>query len=97
MPTPSRGDLVVGDQRGTNRLSVLELVRRPAAATFAAPLTDQGIVGAEDLLPATFLVIVGTVTIYGLAAAPAARLLGIATPADEATPGCQPPASTQGP
>ena len=73
------------------------IVAASTAATFAAPLTDQGIVGADDLLPATFLVIVGTVTIYGLAAAPAARLLSIATPADQPTPEGQPPASTQGP
>ena len=65
---PRRERLFIGliDPRG--------IVAASTAATFAAPLTDQGIVGADDLLPATFLVIVGTVTIYGLAAAPAARL-----------------------
>ena len=74
------------------------IVAASTAATFAGPLTDQGIIGADDLLPATFLVIVGTVTIYGLAAAPAARLLGIATSVDDATtPGCQPPESMQEP
>ena len=73
------------------------IVAASTAATFAAPLTDQGIGGADDLLPATFLVIVGTVTIYGLAAAPAARLLGIATSTDEPTHEGQPPESTRGP
>ena len=62
------------------------IVAASTAATFAAPLAGLGIGGADDLLPATFLVIVGTVTIYGLAAAPAARLLGLATSADEAAP-----------
>jgi hypothetical protein len=46
------------------------IVAASTAATFAAPLTQAGIAGAEDLLPATFLVIVGTVTVYGLTAAP---------------------------
>jgi NhaP-type Na+/H+ or K+/H+ antiporter len=62
------------------------IVAASTAATFAAPLASLGIGGADDLLPATFLVIVGTVTIYGLAAAPAAHLLGLATSADEAAP-----------
>jgi NhaP-type Na+/H+ or K+/H+ antiporter len=62
------------------------IVAASTAATFAAPLAGLGIGGADDLLPATFLVIVGTVTIYGLAAAPAAHLLGLATSADEAPP-----------
>jgi NhaP-type Na+/H+ or K+/H+ antiporter len=62
------------------------IVAASTAATFAAPLAASGIVGADDLLPATFLVIVGTVTIYGLAAAPAARLLGLATPPEKAPP-----------
>ena len=63
------------------------IVAASTAATFAAPLASLGIGGADDLLPATFLVIVGTVTIYGLAAAPAARLLGLGTSADEAPSG----------
>jgi NhaP-type Na+/H+ or K+/H+ antiporter len=62
------------------------IVAASTAATFAAPLAELGVVGADDLLPVTFLVIVGTVTIYGLAAAPAARRLGLATDADGAPP-----------
>jgi NhaP-type Na+/H+ or K+/H+ antiporter len=62
------------------------IVAASTAATFAVPLAGLGIGGADDLLPATFLVIVGTVTIYGLVAAPAAHLLGVATSADEVTP-----------
>jgi NhaP-type Na+/H+ or K+/H+ antiporter len=38
-----------------------------------------GVDGAEHLLPATFLVIVATVTFYGFVAAPAARVLGLTT------------------
>jgi NhaP-type Na+/H+ or K+/H+ antiporter len=46
------------------------IVAAATAATFSAPLAAAGIIGAEKLLPATFLVIVGTVTIYGVSAAP---------------------------
>lgn len=53
------------------------IVAASTAATFGAPLAAAGIPGATKLLPSTFLVIVGTVTVYGLTAAPVARLLGI--------------------
>ena len=53
------------------------IVAASTAATFAGPLAATEEAGAADLLPVTFLVIVGTVTIYGLLASPAARLLGL--------------------
>lgn len=60
------------------------IVAASTAASFSAPLVALGIAGAEKLLPATFLVIVGTVAIYGLAAVPIARALGLRDPASEA-------------
>ncbi len=59
------------------------IVAASTAATFAAPLASAGIAGADKLLPTTFLVIVGTVTVYGLTAAPIARLLGLAETKEE--------------
>jgi NhaP-type Na+/H+ or K+/H+ antiporter len=53
------------------------IVAASTAATFGAPLAAAGIAGADKLLPVTFLVIVGTVTGYGLTASPVARLLGL--------------------
>ena len=53
------------------------IVAASTAATFSAPLVALGIGGADRLLPATFLVIVGTVTIYGLSAVPLSRALGL--------------------
>jgi len=53
------------------------IVAAATATSFSAPLAALGIGGAHKLLPATFLVIAGTVTIYGLAAAPLARALGL--------------------
>jgi NhaP-type Na+/H+ or K+/H+ antiporter len=70
------------------------IVAASTATTFAAPLVAVGIDGADKLLPATFLVIVGTVTIYGLAAVPAARRLGLASaepqPGEERGPSAAP-------
>ena len=65
------------------------IVAASTAATFGAPLASAGFAGAEKLLPATFLIIVGTVTVYGLTAAPVAGLLGLAEvsePAGELPP-----------
>jgi NhaP-type Na+/H+ or K+/H+ antiporter len=55
------------------------IVAASTAATFSASLIALGVGGADKLLPATFLVIVGTVAIYGLAAAPLAKALGLNT------------------
>ena len=60
------------------------IIAASTAASFASPLVDVGLGGADQLLPATFLVIVGTAAIYGLAAAPLARALGLGD-ADECT------------
>ena len=62
------------------------IVAASTAATFSAPLVALHIGGADKLLPATFLVIVGTVAIYGLAAAPLARALGLRQPEPEPEP-----------
>ena len=57
------------------------IVAASTAATFGAPLAAQGIAGAEKILPVTFLIIVATVTVYGLTGAPVARLVGATRPA----------------
>jgi NhaP-type Na+/H+ or K+/H+ antiporter len=57
------------------------IVAAATASTFSLSLVDKGIGGAEKILPATFLVIVATVTLYGLTAAPVARRLGVNLPA----------------
>ena len=62
------------------------IVAASTAASFSAPLVALHIGGANRLLPATFLVIVGTVAIYGLAAAPLARALGLREPEPEPEP-----------
>ena len=62
------------------------IIAAVTAASFSASLGAAGVAGAEKLLPVTFLVIVGTVVVYGLSAVPLARGLGLtaaeAEPAD---------------
>jgi len=48
---------------------------------FALRLEQAGHPGAEMLVPLTFLVVVGTVLVYGLTASPVARCLGLSQPA----------------
>ncbi|MEV4946936.1 cation:proton antiporter [Streptomyces sp. NPDC053755] len=56
------------------------IVAAATASAFSAGLVDRGVAGASRILPVTFLVIVGTVLLYALTAAPVARRLGIAEP-----------------
>jgi NhaP-type Na+/H+ or K+/H+ antiporter len=53
------------------------IVAASTASTFSVPLVALGLGGANRLLPVTFLVIVGTVAIYGLSATPLAKALGL--------------------
>jgi NhaP-type Na+/H+ or K+/H+ antiporter len=70
------------------------IVAASTASTFSAPLVALGIDGANKLLPATFLVIVGTVTIYGLGATPLVRALGLGGGEPKTTPAVEPPSTT---
>jgi NhaP-type Na+/H+ or K+/H+ antiporter len=56
------------------------IVAAATASTFAAGLVAKGIGGAARILPVTFVVIVATVTLYGLTAMPAARRLRVGRP-----------------
>ncbi len=54
------------------------IVAAAISAVFALRLEQEGYVEAEQLVPYTFIVIITTVTIYGLTASPVAKLLGVA-------------------
>jgi NhaP-type Na+/H+ or K+/H+ antiporter len=54
------------------------IVAGATASAFGLALTDAHIQGADRLLPIVFVVIFSTVVLYGLTAAPMARLLGVA-------------------
>jgi NhaP-type Na+/H+ or K+/H+ antiporter len=51
------------------------IVAASTAATFGAPLAAAHVAGASKILPVTFLVIMLTVLLYGLSAAPAVKAL----------------------
>ncbi len=57
-----------------------EIVAAAVSAVFALRLAENTTVDAERLFPLTFLVIVATVTDYGISAPMGARWLGVATP-----------------
>lgn len=54
------------------------IVAASIASVFALELQAEGVVGAEEITPLVFAVIVGTVAIYGLGMGPLARGLGLA-------------------
>jgi NhaP-type Na+/H+ or K+/H+ antiporter len=54
------------------------IVAAATASAFGLQLADAGVGGAEDILPIAFIAIFGTVVLYGLTAAPLARVLGLA-------------------
>ncbi len=56
------------------------IVAAAVSSVFAIRLAEAGHGQAEQLVPLTFMVIIGTVTIYGLTASPVARSLEIAKP-----------------
>lgn len=56
------------------------IVAASISSVFATELTVAGVEGAEMLVPAAFLVILGTAFVYGLGAAPLAHRLGVALP-----------------
>lgn len=53
------------------------IVAAATASVFGTRLVDAGMPSGADLVPATFLVILGTVAVYGLTAKPVATLLGV--------------------
>jgi len=73
-------DLNKGERAFIGWMAPRGIVAAATASTFAAGLVAKGIGGAAKILPATFVVIVATVTLYGLTAGLAARRLGVTRP-----------------
>lgn len=72
-----RTDLSTGERGFIGWMAPRGIVAAATASTFAPSMVSQGVAGGERILPATFLVIVMTVTLYGLTAVPVARLLDV--------------------
>ncbi len=56
------------------------IVAAAVASVFSMRLVDAGMAEAAQLTPVVFMVIVGTVLVYGLTAGPVARWLGVSNP-----------------
>ncbi|MEU5320385.1 cation:proton antiporter [Streptomyces sp. NPDC021056] len=76
----TRSGLTTGERAFIGWMAPRGIVAAATASAFAAGLVEQGEPGASRILPVTFLVIVGTVVLYALTAAPVARRLGIVEP-----------------
>ncbi len=70
-------DLSPGERGFVAWMAPRGIVAAATASAFSPGLVAAGVGGAGDILPVTFLVIVATVTIYGLTAVPAARILRV--------------------
>ncbi|GAA2446029.1 hypothetical protein GCM10010191_73710 [Actinomadura vinacea] len=70
-------DLTAAEWRFIGWMAPRGIVAAATASTFSTELVAAGVAGAAKILPATFLVIVTTVTLYGLSATPVARRLGL--------------------
>src|SRR4029450_7174806 len=69
-------DLSRGERGFIGWMAPRGIVAASTASTFSATLVAHRIGGADDILPVTFLVIVMTVTLYGLTSEPAGRRVG---------------------
>jgi NhaP-type Na+/H+ or K+/H+ antiporter len=76
-----RANMPWGERTFIGWMAPRGIVAAATASAFGTTLVARGIGGASKILPATFLVIVATVTIYGVTAPPVARLLGVTRPA----------------
>ncbi|MFG3055159.1 cation:proton antiporter [Kitasatospora sp. NPDC048239] len=77
----ARTDVRGGERWFIGWMAPRGIVAAATASTFSATLVKDGIGGADRILPATFLVIVATVMLYGLTAFPVARRLDVLRPA----------------
>jgi len=59
------------------------IVAAAVSSIFATRLVELGYSEAEKLVPISFLLIIGSVTVYGLTASPVARKLGLSEPSPE--------------
>lgn len=73
----ARTELSRGERAFLGWMDPRGIVAAATASAFSAGLVERGVTGAAKVLPVTFLVIVGTVLVYALTAAPVARRLGV--------------------
>ena len=72
-----RSNLPIRDSIFLAGLAPRGIVAAAVASLFSIRLVELGVPGAEKLVPYTFMVIVSTVTVYGIFGKPFANLLGL--------------------
>lgn len=75
--------LVRNERRFLMWMAPRGIVAAAIASIFSERLAESGVNGAEILAPIAFIVIIGTVTVYGLTAFPLAKRLGLAEPSPQ--------------
>jgi NhaP-type Na+/H+ or K+/H+ antiporter len=70
-------ELTRGERGFVGWMAPRGIVAAATASTFSAGLVNARVGGGDKILPITFLVIVGTVALYGLTARPVATRLGV--------------------
>jgi NhaP-type Na+/H+ or K+/H+ antiporter len=75
--TTSRAGLTKQERTFIACMDPRGIVAAATASSVGASLVALKLPGAEKILPATFIIIAVTVTVYGLSAIPATRLLGL--------------------
>lgn len=73
-----RSDVTIKEKLFLSSMAPRGIVAAAVSSVFAIRLTEMGFEDARKLVPATFLVIIVTVTVYGLLSPIAARALGVA-------------------
>ncbi|MCH0563921.1 MULTISPECIES: sodium:proton antiporter [unclassified Streptomyces] len=76
----ARTDLSLPERAFVGWMAPRGIVAASTATTFSGSLVSAGLRGADKILPVVFLVIVGTVVVYGLTARPLSVRLGVAGP-----------------
>jgi NhaP-type Na+/H+ or K+/H+ antiporter len=73
-----RSSLTVRERAFVGWMAPRGIVAGATASAFGLQLSQDGLAGADAILPVVFVAIFGTVVLYGLTAAPVARRLGVA-------------------
>jgi hypothetical protein len=73
-----RSELTLRERAFVAWMAPRGIVAGATASAFGLELAQAGVAGAEKVLPIVFVVIFATVVLYGLSAAPVARLLQVA-------------------
>ncbi|MFD5425282.1 cation:proton antiporter [Streptomyces sp. NPDC127084] len=73
----SRAGLGGGERAFIGWMAPRGIVATSTASAFAGSLDEAGLRGSDVILPVTFLVVVGTVLVYGFTAVPVAGRLGV--------------------